>query len=375
MINKESFFHSEAEMNNKDFSREGFGNSKAESLSKKSTTNGLPHNQKEKTIHSTIQGGGRTDFPLLAIDGGGTKTIAVITDADGNVLSSGKSGTSNYQVAGFKGTIKTLKRVIKKAIGQLNENVLHHDTEINFNVGVFALAGIDTIKDETNVQEIVKQVIEESGVQIKRVIVENDALSVLFGETNHSPGVILISGTGSIAFGHDGRGNYARAGGWGHRLGDEGGGYWIGKEAILTILKMHDGRGPETALSDLVLNQFQLDNHEDLYNWVYGPNYSIHDVGELSTIVEDAYHLGDPASKNILDRAVSELYCLVSAVVKRINISGGPFKLLFLGGVLQNSDYVKSELMYKVKNEMPNVDIITNHDKPIDLIVQRGLNG
>ncbi|HLS10172.1 N-acetylglucosamine kinase [Lentibacillus sp.] len=375
MINKESFFRSAAEMNNNDFLREGFGSSEIESVSEKSTTNGLLHNQKEKTLHSTIQGVGRTNFPLLAIDGGGTKTIAVITDADGNVLSSGKSGTSNYQVAGFKATIKTLKHVIKKAIGQLNETIFHHDTEINFNVGVFALAGIDTQKDEANVQEIVKQVIEESGVQINRVIVENDALSVLLGETNHSPGVILISGTGSIAFAHDGMGHYARAGGWGHRLGDEGGGYWIGKEAIRAILKMLDGRGPETVLSNLVLNHFQFEKYEQLYNWVYGPNYTIHDVGKLSTIVEEANQLGDPVSKSILDRAVSELYCLVSAVVKRANISDEPFKLLFLGGVLQNSEYVKRELIYKVKDDMTDVDIITNHDNPIDLIVQRGLNG
>ncbi|MBY7142846.1 hypothetical protein KFZ56_07190 [Virgibacillus sp. NKC19-3] len=161
----------------------------------------------------------------------------------------------------------------------------------------------------------------------------------------------------------------------GHRIGDEGGGYWIGKEAIRTIMKMLDGREPETILSHLVLNHFQFEDYEQLYDWVYGPNYSIHEVGKVSTIVGEANHLGDPASKCILNRAVTELYCLVSTAVKRADISDEPFKLLMLGGVLQNSEYINSELIRQIKDNMANVDIITDYDIPIDLIIQRGLNG
>ena len=318
----------------------------------------------------------REEFPLLAIEGGATKTIAVITDQSGNVLSTAKSGTANYHVAGKRGAIHTLKEVIIKAVSSLKEN-LYADrlVEISFNKCVCALAGIDTNKDQVNVKEIVSQAITESGIQMNKVMIENDALSVLLGATNEQPGAILIAGTGSIVFAHDGKGDYVRAGGLGHRLGDEGSGYWIGKQAITSILKMHDGRGEKTLLHELVLEHFDFTDHEALYNWVYSPDFSIHQAGELAKIVEKAYYQGDAVSKAILEHAAAELHQLVRVAVNRAGIANHPFKLLLLGGVLQNSDFVKGQLLDKLKYEMPDADLLSTHKKPIELIVQRGLNG
>jgi len=318
---------------------------------------------------------GQVVVPLLAIDGGGTKTIAIITDETGTILGTGQSGTSNYHVTGKENTIKTLQNVISDAVERFKKEAsLAGDTDVVIKLGVFALAGLDTETDQANVQEIVKNVIADSGVRFGKVIVENDALSALLGATNGQPGVLLIAGTGSIAFAHDGNGEFLRSGGWGHLLGDEGGGYWIGKEAISAILKMFDGRGTETLLADLVIDYLKLESHEQLYNWVYGPGYSIHKVAALSTIVEEAYLKGDLVSREILDRAVDELFALICGVAKHSGILGKPFKLLFLGGVLQNSDYIKEALTKKVHEEMPNVELLPNHQKPINLIIQRGLS-
>lgn len=316
----------------------------------------------------------RVVVPLLAIDGGGTKTIAIITDETGNMLGMGQAGTSNYHVFGEENTIKTLSNVILEALNRFKkDSALDLQTEIVIKLGVFALAGLDTETDKANVQEIVRNVIAESGVQFQKVIVENDALSALLGATNRRPGVLLISGTGSIAFAHDGNGKYVRSGGWGHLLGDEGGGHWIGKEAIRSILKMYDGRGTKTILADYVLEHLKLECYEQLYNWVYGPDCSIHKVAALSTIVELAYQEGDQVSKMILDRAVTELFELICGVAKISGVINKPFKLLFLGGILQNSNYIKKELTKKVHEEMPNVEILPNYQKPISLIIQRGL--
>ncbi|WP_188856309.1 BadF/BadG/BcrA/BcrD ATPase family protein [Oceanobacillus indicireducens] len=316
------------------------------------------------------------ELPILAIDGGGTKTIAVITDKAGNVLSTGKSGTANYHVAGKKGAINTLKEVIVKAVNNLKK--YHYPdrfVEISFHKCVFALAGIDTKKDQVNVDEIVSQALAQSGIKIDKVIIENDALSVLLGATNNQPGAILIAGTGSIVFAHDGKENYVRTGGFGHRLGDEGSGYWIGKQAISAILKMHDGRGPKTLLQELVLEHFNFTDHEALYNWVYSPDFSIHQVGALAKIVEKANYEGDGASRTILEQSADELYQLVSTAVNRVGIVDVPFKLLLLGGVLQNSHFVKGQLLDRVKQAMPGAELLYTHKKPIELIIQRGLNG
>ncbi len=317
----------------------------------------------------------RKEFPLLAIDGGGTKTIAVITDERGKILSTGKSGTANYHVAGKKDAINTLKEVIIQAVNNLKEqDYPNRSVEICFHKCVFALAGLDTTIDQVNVDEIVSKALVKSGIKINKVIIENDALSVLLGATNHQPGAILIAGTGSIVFAHDGKENYVRTGGLGHRLGDEGSGYWIGKQAITAILKMHDGRGPQTWLEELILKHFNFTDHEALYNWVYSPDFSIHQVGALAKIVEQANDERDAVSRTILEQSAEELYQLVSTAVNRVGIADIPFKLMLLGGVLQNSDFVKGQLLDRIKQAMPHADLLSTHKKPIELIVQRGLN-
>lgn len=206
-------------------------------------------------------------------------------------------------------------------------------------------------------------------------MIENDALSVLLGVTNNNPGVILIAGTGSIVYAHDGNNHFVRSGGVGHKLGDEGAGYWIGKEAIRAILKMHDGRGPKTILHELVLAHFRFSDHEEIIDWVYSTQFSIHEVGALAKIVEQAYIKGDAVSQSIIEHAINELYQLVVAAVKRAGIAEKPFKLLLLGGLLQNSNFIKEQLLEKLKETMPNIELITTNNKPIDFIIQRGLHG
>lgn len=304
----------------------------------------------------------------MALDGGGTKTVAVITDDSGKVLASGRSGTANYHVAG-KENVKQM--IVKLILDVIARSGACDSAEICFQKAVFALAGIDTKKDKENVEEIVREAITESGIRINHVMIENDALSVLLGVTNNNPGVILIAGTGSIVYAHDGNNHFVRSGGVGHKLGDEGAGYWIGKEAIRAILKMHDGRGPKTILHELVLAHFRFSDHEEIIDWVYSTQFSIHEVGALAKIVEQAYIKGDAVSQSIIEHAINELYQLVVAAVKRAGIAEKPFKLLLLGGLLQNSNFIKEQLLEKLKETMPNIELITTNNKPIDFIIQR----
>jgi N-acetylglucosamine kinase-like BadF-type ATPase len=312
-------------------------------------------------------------FPLLAVDGGGTKTDAVITDKTGKILAKGKGGASNYQAAGEESAAETLARVLGQAASALEDRLGLGRKDYRIRRGVFALAGIDTAKDQTLVEGLVRRAVQTSGIQIEELLVENDALSTLIGATKQSPGVLLIAGTGSIAFAHDGKGNFYRSGGWGHRFGDEGSGYWIGKEAVRAVLRMHDGREKPTVLSDLVLKHLRFDNHEQLYNWAYGPHYSVDEVSALSVIVEQACTLGDPVSRRILEKAASELFLLVEAVTEKAGIGEKSFKLLLLGGVLQNNERIRHELVQKVREKRRDAEILIPRQKPIELIIQRGL--
>lgn len=310
-------------------------------------------------------------FHLLAVDGGGTKTLAVITDSTGSILGEGKAGASNYQVIGKEMAIKALVTSIQ---GALAEAAALNGGPVQFGKAVFALAGIDTANDELEVREIVEETIKQLGLATGILLVENDCLSALLGATQNKAGALLISGTGSIVFAHDGRGNFFRTGGWGYRVGDEGSGYWIGKEAIRSVLKMKDGREKETILSKLLLQKFGFQKVEDLYNWVYSPSYCVDDVGALTTLVEEAFTLGDKVSKRILEDAAKELSLLLETTIEKAGIAMDEFQLILQGGVIQNNQFIRNRVLECLKTKTERVKVIDTDQKPITFIIKRGLN-
>jgi N-acetylglucosamine kinase-like BadF-type ATPase len=310
-------------------------------------------------------------FHLLAVDGGGTKTLAVITDSTGSILGEGKAGASNYQVIGKEMSIKALVTSIQEA---LVEAAALNGGPVQFEKTVFALAGIDTTNDELEVREIVEETMKQLELATHMLLVENDCLSALLGATQNKAGALLISGTGSIVFAHDGRGNFFRTGGWGYRVGDEGSGYWIGKEAIRSIMKMNDGREKETILSQLILQKFGFQKIEDLYNWVYSPSYCVDDVGALTALVEEAYKMGDQVSKGILDEAAAELTLLLVTTIEKAGIAKEEFQLILQGGVIQNNHYIRNRVLDSLKTRTERVKVLDTDQKPIMFIIKRGLN-
>ena len=113
------------------------------------------------------------------------------------------------------------------------------------------IAGVDRPDDSVIVAGIMRRIGAHA-----RTLVVNDALVALEAGAPGAPGVVIISGTGSIAYGRNANNEGARAGGWGHVLGDEGSGYWIGRAALRAVLREADRRGPRTALTPLLLQHF-----------------------------------------------------------------------------------------------------------------------
>ena len=113
------------------------------------------------------------------------------------------------------------------------------------------IAGVDRPNDAAVVRGIMKRI----GFKA-RVLIVNDALIALETGAPGQPGVVIISGTGSIAYGRNAAGEAARSGGWGYVLGDEGSGYWIGRAALRAVLREADHRGPATALTPMLLDHF-----------------------------------------------------------------------------------------------------------------------
>ncbi len=310
----------------------------------------------------------KNTIELLAVDGGGTKTLAVLVNANGTILGEGKAGATNYHVVGAIRVKDALEKAILAAFKDAGI-----DPSSVVKKAVFALAGIDTVNDEKEVSRVVKETVNGLPIKIERLQVENDCLAALLGSTQNNAGVLLIAGTGSIVFAHDGNNRIVRSGGWGHRFGDEGSGYWIGKQAIESVLKMQDGRGEDTLLAELVLEKFDFTKIEELYNWAYSDAYSVDDVGALATTVDVAFRMGDPVSQRILERAVEELLLLVYTVIENAGIHQNEFDLILQGGVFQHNHYIKNQVRNRVQLSFPKANMITTTEEPIQSIIKRGL--
>ena len=182
---------------------------------------------------------------VLGIDAGGTKTVCLLADEHGNTLGQGRGPGANLQAVGELEVEKVLHRVMEDTIGS---------RDVRPEAICLGIAGVDRPSDAQAVEGIMRRI----GFKTRTVVV-NDALVALVAGAGEVAGVVIVAGTGSIAYGVDTTGRAARSGGWGYLLGDEGGGFWIGRAALAAVVRAFDGRGPATRLTDLVLAEIRAE--------------------------------------------------------------------------------------------------------------------
>src|SRR5881275_1250662 len=192
---------------------------------------------------------------VLGIDAGGTKTVCLLADERGMIVSEGRGPGANLLAAGELGVEKVLHEVMETAIG---------NRAIRPAAVCLGVAGVDREDEARAVRAIMRRIGYRS-----RVVVVNDALIALAAGAGDAPGIVVIAGTGSIVYGRNARDEAARAGGWGHIIGDEGSGYWIVREALAAVMRAVDGRGPATRLTDDVLAHFSIEDVSRLPRIVY----------------------------------------------------------------------------------------------------------
>src|SRR3954470_19415590 len=209
---------------------------------------------------------------VLGIDAGGTKTVCVLADANGGVVADARGPGANLHAAGELAVEKVLHEVMEAAIG---------DRPIVPAAICLGIAGVDR-DDEA---QVVRAMMRRIGYK-SRVLVVNDALIALVAGARDDPAIVLIAGTGSIAYGRNGSGEAARAGGWGHMIGDEGSGYWIGREALAAVMRGADGRGPITDLTGEILSRFEITDVSRLPRIVYDRAHPRMAVAALGPLVQ-----------------------------------------------------------------------------------------
>lgn len=170
-----------------------------------------------------------------------------------------------------------------------------------------------------------------------RVLVTDDAISALTGGTGGGPGILLISGTGSICLGRGAGGEICRAGGWGHVMGDEGSGYHIACQMLQAIVRAQDGRGEPTLLTELVYGHWGLEDVDGLMDLVYRSGKGKSEIASIAFLCDMGYDRGDKAAMGIMERCAQELAAMAEAVARRLAPPGEVLPCLGAGSVLEKS--------------------------------------
>jgi N-acetylglucosamine kinase-like BadF-type ATPase len=278
-------------------------------------------------------------FHVLGIDAGGTKTVCHLADEDGNLLAEALGPGANLQSAGELQVEKVLHGVMEEALGE---------RDIVPAAICLGIAGVDRPDDATIVRAIMKRIGYKA-----RVVVVNDALVALEAAIPGGPGVVIISGTGSIAYGRNAAGEAARAGGWGYVLGDEGSGYWIGRAALRAVLREADQRGPKTALTPLLLRHFGVSEAQNLLHEVYHANLKPAAIGALARCVQAAFSDGDQVAVGILRGAADELEGSGLSVARRLGLIGESFVVVLAGGIFRAVPWLLDELQRRLPVTLP----------------------
>ena len=190
------------------------------------------------------------------------------------------------------------------------------------------IAGVDRAADEAVVRSIMARIGYKA-----RILIVNDALIALQAGVENAAGIVIVSGTGSIAYGRNADGEASRAGGWGYVLGDEGSGYWIGRLALRAVVRHADGRGRVTSLTPRLLAHFGVQKAAELINKVYHDDLSPRAIASLAKYVQNARDEGDMVAAGILNRAADELMAAATAVMTRLEMADKSFTFVLAGGM------------------------------------------
>lgn len=257
---------------------------------------------------------------FLGVDGGQSGTAALIGDETGRIVGAGEAGPCNHAAAG-EGRRK-LEAAVRGSVAVACAEAGLDPKGVTFEAACFGMSGGPDDK-----REIVASILHA-----RHLVVTNDAVIALAGATSTGEGIITIAGTGSIAFGRNAS-QTARAGGWGHIFGDEGGGFDIARQALRACLRMEEGWGPPTRLREMLLEATDSRDANQMLHRFYGDDWHRSRVARLAPLVDRAAQESDAIALQIIHGAAQDLAMFAGAVRTQLWTEGSEIEIAYIGGV------------------------------------------
>ncbi len=284
---------------------------------------------------------------VIGIDGGGTRTRALIVGVDGTVLAECEGGASQLQTVGIKQATTVIYDLVRECCSKIEAD---HQSIQSIVIGV---AGAGRVSDRAELSDSLLAHSAKKKFPFKNVTVETDARVALEAAFAGGPGIVLIAGTGSIALYRTEDGKVLRTGGWGSVLGDEGSGFAIGRDALIAVLRAYDGRGEKTVLTAKALAFFGIAGIEEIIGKVYRDHA---DVASFVPKVFEAVNERDRIANQILVQNANALAEHVRVLTMQVR-PRTKLPVCLVGGVLESDNAYSKLVKEKIIRSLPNVAI------------------
>lgn len=285
---------------------------------------------------------------VIGVDGGGSRTRVLVCDDSAQELVHAEGAGSAVQPGNAERSAAIIAAAVQDALEQLP------DGDAAPRILCAGVAGTGSTREREALTDALAEY-ELAG----EVLVRTDAeigLEDAFGE---GAGILLIAGTGSIAFGRGPTGEPARCGGWGPVCGDEGGGYWIGRRALSIATAALDGREPETALAGAILTMAEAETPEGLVSWAAAATTA--QIAALALVVIGAAERGDLRAESLLDVAAEELVVHLRSLARALfQDERAACTIALSGGLLAPATTLRRRVEHRLRSAVPGASVVAS---------------
>lgn len=296
----------------------------------------------------------------LGVDGGGTKTAFTLYDENMSQLDRFELPTCHYAQVGYAG----MQRVLTEGVQQAEASGLLGD---EYGIGLGICGYGEGVESSAAIENAV---LGAAGNHPFSLV--NDVESAWAAGLDMQDGIVIIAGTGSIAYGVC-EGRSMRCGGWDYELGDEGSGGWLGKELLRAFTRQSDGREAPGAILDLVRRELGIADDFEVIEFAQQNMASRSRISQLAPLVAEAARAGDPSARTILERAAQEEAAMVDAIVRGIFDGCEHVPVTYVGGTFQAGDLILEPLAASLPRRCELVPPQFEPDRGAVLILQNRL--